>query len=108
MKKPIKETLIAEKLPKWIKCKCTDYNGGQCYNCLNGGHYLCTAEKGCDARPAVDKEILNTELDLSEIAEVDEIALHDKLLENFGDELNEIFIENITRVAKSGCIKWKT
>jgi len=26
-------------------CKCTAYNGGQCYNCLNGAHDLCDA--GC-------------------------------------------------------------
>ena len=25
-------------------CRCTDYNGGQCYNCLNGFH------KGCAKR----------------------------------------------------------
>lgn len=22
-------------------CQCTDYNGGQCYNCLNGFHAGC-------------------------------------------------------------------
>lgn len=22
-------------------CRCTDYNGGQCYNCLNGFHRGC-------------------------------------------------------------------
>ena len=29
-------------------CKCTAYNGGQCYNCLNGAHYLCAAS--CDTK----------------------------------------------------------
>jgi hypothetical protein len=24
-------------------CNCTEYNGGQCYNCLNGAHELCPA-----------------------------------------------------------------
>lgn len=22
-------------------CDCTDYNGGQCFNCLNGAHAFC-------------------------------------------------------------------
>lgn len=22
-------------------CKCKEYNGGQCYNCLNGAHHIC-------------------------------------------------------------------
>lgn len=22
-------------------CRCTSYNGGQCFNCLNGAHGLC-------------------------------------------------------------------
>jgi hypothetical protein len=26
-------------------CKCTDYNGEQCYNCLNGAHHICSAPK---------------------------------------------------------------
>jgi len=25
-------------------CTCTDYNGGQCYNCLNGAHQWCEAK----------------------------------------------------------------
>lgn len=25
-------------------CSCTDYNGGQCYNCLNGAHEICEAK----------------------------------------------------------------
>ena len=24
-------------------CECKAYNGGQCYNCLNGAHDLCAA-----------------------------------------------------------------
>jgi len=32
-------------------CKCTDYNGGQCYNCLNGAHRICEAGK-CKKRNA--------------------------------------------------------
>lgn len=31
-------------------CKCTDYNGGQCYNCLNGAHKICEAAKKCKKR----------------------------------------------------------
>jgi hypothetical protein len=31
-------------------CKCTDYNGGQCYNCLNGCHSICAAGKRCRTR----------------------------------------------------------
>lgn len=33
-------------------CKCTDYNGGQCYNCLNGAHRICEAKKKCSKRNA--------------------------------------------------------
>jgi len=29
-------------------CKCTDYNGSQCYNCLNGFHEGCS--KKCNAK----------------------------------------------------------
>ncbi len=28
-------------------CNCKDYNGGQCYNCLNGAHEFCSAKKIC-------------------------------------------------------------
>lgn len=31
-------------------CNCTDYNGGQCYNCLNGAHSMCQAKKKCKKR----------------------------------------------------------
>lgn len=31
-------------------CKCADYNGGQCYNCLNGAHDICHADKRCKAK----------------------------------------------------------
>lgn len=31
-------------------CKCTDYNGDQCYNCLNGAHDICEARKKCKTR----------------------------------------------------------
>ena len=31
-------------------CKCKDYNGGQCYNCLNGAHDICEASKGCKTK----------------------------------------------------------
>lgn len=33
-------------------CKCTDYNGGQCYNCLNGAHDICHAKRKCGKRSA--------------------------------------------------------
>lgn len=29
-------------------CNCTGYNGGQCYNCLNGLHSACDATPKCD------------------------------------------------------------
>ncbi len=29
-------------------CKCTSYNGRQCYNCLNGAHDLC--DSGCKTK----------------------------------------------------------
>lgn len=29
---------------KYHPCNCTDYNGSQCYNCLNGFH------KGCSSK----------------------------------------------------------
>lgn len=28
-------------------CTCIHYNGGQCYNCLNGAHDICDARFGC-------------------------------------------------------------
>ena len=31
-------------------CRCTAYNGGQCYNCLNGAHDICSATKKCRQR----------------------------------------------------------
>ncbi len=27
-------------------CDCTKYNGGQCYNCLNGAHHICDSGQG--------------------------------------------------------------
>lgn len=27
-------------------CTCRAYNGGQCYNCLNGAHDICTPQRG--------------------------------------------------------------
>ncbi len=34
-------------------CDCTKYNGGQCYNCLNGGHDICDSGRGrCSRTPA--------------------------------------------------------
>lgn len=33
-------------------CKCTDYNGTQCYNCLNGAHDICDSRKKCKTRKA--------------------------------------------------------
>jgi len=31
-------------------CKCKAYNGGQCYNCLNGAHHICEARGGCKTK----------------------------------------------------------
>lgn len=31
-------------------CQCKAYNGGQCYNCLNGAHDIC--QHGCKRRRA--------------------------------------------------------
>ena len=28
-------------------CDCKNYNGGQCYNCLNGQHSICEQKGGC-------------------------------------------------------------
>lgn len=39
-----------EKKGQIHPCKCTDYNGGQCYNCLNGAHKICEAKKRCGKR----------------------------------------------------------
>lgn len=40
-------------------CDCTKYNGGQCYNCLNGAHRICDSGQGrcsmTDA-PRIDEE----------------------------------------------------
>jgi hypothetical protein len=35
-------------------CTCTYYNGGQCYNCLNGAHELCDGKdkKKCKKKNA--------------------------------------------------------
>jgi len=29
-------------------CNCTHNGGEQCYNCLNGAHSICSANKKCD------------------------------------------------------------
>ncbi len=34
---------ITHFVAKLHPCKCTAYNGGQCYNCMNGAHSYCTA-----------------------------------------------------------------
>ena len=31
-------------------CSCTSYNGGQCYNCLNGAHSTCSSKNKCKGR----------------------------------------------------------
>jgi hypothetical protein len=36
-------------------CTCTNYNGGQCYNCLNGAHDICEARPKCGK--ARDKQV---------------------------------------------------
>jgi hypothetical protein len=28
-------------------CRCKSYNGGQCYNCLNGAHSICSGDPKC-------------------------------------------------------------
>lgn len=28
-------------------CSCTEYNGSQCYNCLNGAHSICSGKRRC-------------------------------------------------------------
>lgn len=28
------------------KCDCTNYNGGPCYNCINGAHHICGDGRG--------------------------------------------------------------
>ena len=33
---------------EFYPCTCDDYNGGQCYNCLNGAHRICEGEKPCN------------------------------------------------------------
>ncbi len=38
----------APEMPTMIHpCSCTSYNGGQCYNCLNGAHDICEGEVKC-------------------------------------------------------------
>lgn len=32
---------------RYHPCTCTSYNGGQCYNCLNGAHHICEAKRKC-------------------------------------------------------------
>ncbi len=39
------------------KCACTDYNGGQCYNCLNGAHDICKSPDGCKTLTAYQQGI---------------------------------------------------
>ena len=31
-------------------CNCKDYNGTQCYNCLNGAHRICSGKKKCNGK----------------------------------------------------------
>ena len=38
--------------PQLHPCGCTNYNGGQCYNCLNGAHSICSAKKKCGCKNA--------------------------------------------------------
>jgi hypothetical protein len=39
---------MSAQVPKTAHpCKCTGYNGGQCYNCLNGAHELCSCKPKC-------------------------------------------------------------
>lgn len=33
-----------------MKCNCKDYNGGQCYNCINGAHNTCSGKHKCNAQ----------------------------------------------------------
>ncbi len=42
-----KEAAVSEQ--QIHPCKCTAYNRGQCYNCLNGAHHICSAKKKCGA-----------------------------------------------------------
>ena len=43
-----KDPLFVEKSKREMifPCDCTKYNGGQCYNCLNGAHYICDDGQG--------------------------------------------------------------
>jgi len=40
---------------KFHPCTCTNYNGSQCYNCLNGFHEGCTGE--CNKNKINDKHL---------------------------------------------------
>ena len=31
-------------------CNCKQYNGEQCYNCLNGAHNICVDKKKCKSK----------------------------------------------------------
>jgi hypothetical protein len=49
------ERLVALSSPQeaGLNCDCTKYNGGQCYNCLNGHHEICDSGQGrCSKTPA--------------------------------------------------------
>lgn len=45
---------IVERLapPPLFPCDCKQYNGGQCYNCLNGAHRICI-QGGCSRTEVV-------------------------------------------------------
>lgn len=56
----MKESPTAEQLSP---CNCTNYNGGQCYNCLNGAHSICEQKAPCNKKAAL------TSKDVSEAIE---------------------------------------
>lgn len=66
-------------------CQCTSYNGGQCYNCLNGAHDIC--DDGCKTvrSKQVGVAIVVTTTTLTKL------AVLEREVENTANEIDQMF-----------------
>ena len=84
MKENYEQHQMAIAQSKTPSCDCTKYNGGQCYNCLNGGHEICDSGQGkCSLSDRKTYAQLETRLRQAEaaLAELDPLDVYEKTIE---------------------------
>jgi len=103
MKKRISDTLIAEELPKEKECQRRWKEGRM--NVVCGEPLPCPKHGGITYK----QEILNTELDINDVAEIDVKKIHNCICGDVVHSIDDCELADkiVTAIAKAGIIKWK-